>query len=111
MASFKDSIGDATADKTVDPNDIFTLTEKLGEGSYGSVFKGIHKETGNSVAVKMVPVEGDFEDIAKEIRILKQCDSVYIVKYYGCRLYTFFLSYPFCLIQTSTHFNFFFINQ
>ena len=107
MASFKDSLGDATADKTVDPNDIFTLTEKLGEGSYGSVFKGIHKETGNSVAVKMVPVEGDFEDIAKEIRILKQCDSVYIVKYYGCRFILFSCLIPFALYPTSTHFNFF----
>ena len=31
----------------------------------------------------MVPVDGDFDDIAKEIRILKKCDSVYVVKYYG----------------------------
>ena len=82
--SLSDALG---GDKATDPNDLFTLTEKLGEGSYGSVFKGIHKETLNPVAVKMVPVEGDFEDIAKEIRILKQCDSVYIVKYYGSYTY------------------------
>jgi serine/threonine protein kinase len=25
-----------------DPNDIFTVLNKLGEGSYGAVYKGIH---------------------------------------------------------------------
>ena len=77
-------MADATGEKKdINPNDVFQLTEKLGEGSYGSVFKGIHKETSKNVAVKMVPVDGDFDDIAKEIRILKKCDSVYVVKYYG----------------------------
>ena len=81
MTNIGDAVGAET--KTIDPNDIFQLTEKLGEGSYGSVFKGIHKQSSDCVAVKMVPVDGDFEDIAKEIRILKKCDSVYVVKYYG----------------------------
>ena len=83
MASMADLDDALEADKTIDPNDIFELTEKLGEGSYGSVFKGIHKVSTEPVAVKMVPVDGDFDDIAKEIRILKKCDSVYVVKYYG----------------------------
>ena len=56
MASLAE-MADATGEKKdINPNDVFQLTEKLGEGSYGSVFKGIHKETSKNVAVKMVPV-------------------------------------------------------
>ena len=31
----------------------------LGEGSYGSVFKALHKESGQILAIKQVPVESD----------------------------------------------------
>lgn len=31
----------------------------LGEGSYGSVFKALHKESGQVLAIKQVPVESD----------------------------------------------------
>lgn len=30
-----------------------------------------------------VPVESDLQEIVKEISIMKQCDSPYIVKYFG----------------------------
>jgi serine/threonine protein kinase len=39
-----------------DPEDLFELLEQLGEGSFGQVFKALHKETGNIVAVKILPV-------------------------------------------------------
>lgn len=42
--------------------------------SYGSVFKAIHKETGQVVAIKQVPVESDLQEIIKEISIMQQCD-------------------------------------
>ncbi|VTJ86707.1 Hypothetical predicted protein, partial [Marmota monax] len=51
--------------------------------SYGSVFKAIHKESGQVVAIKQVPVESDLQEIIKEISIMQQCDSPYVVKYYG----------------------------
>ncbi|XP_069507454.1 serine/threonine-protein kinase 4 isoform X2 [Ambystoma mexicanum] len=51
--------------------------------SYGSVFKAIHKETGQIVAIKQVPVESDLQEIIKEISIMQQCDSPHVVKYYG----------------------------
>ncbi|EGW05840.1 Serine/threonine-protein kinase 3 [Cricetulus griseus] len=57
-------------------------TEKTGR-SYGSVFKAIHKESGQVVAIKQVPVESDLQEIIKEISIMQQCDSPYVVKYYG----------------------------
>lgn len=42
--------------------------------SYGSVFKAIHKESGQVVAIKQVPVESDLQEIIKEISIMQQCD-------------------------------------
>jgi serine/threonine protein kinase len=51
----------------------------LGEGSFGQVFKALHKETGNIVAVKILPVSSEIESLRKEISILKRCKSPYIV--------------------------------
>ncbi|UYV60200.1 hypothetical protein LAZ67_1000392 [Cordylochernes scorpioides] len=52
-------------------------------GSYGSVYKGLHKESGQVLAIKQVPVDTDLHEIIKEISIMQQCDTPYIVKYYG----------------------------
>jgi len=35
------------------------------------------------LAIKQVPVLQDLQEIIKEISIMQQCDSPYIVKYYG----------------------------
>lgn len=35
------------------------------------------------LAVKKVPVDTDLQEIIKEISIMQQCDSKYVVKYYG----------------------------
>jgi serine/threonine kinase 3 len=47
------------------------------------VFKAVHKESGQLLAIKQVPVDSDLQDIIKEISIMQQCDSPYVVKYYG----------------------------
>ncbi|GMT02807.1 hypothetical protein PENTCL1PPCAC_24981, partial [Pristionchus entomophagus] len=65
------------------PEDVFDIVSKLGEGSYGAVHKAIHKATGHTLAVKKVPVDTDLQEILKEISIMQQCDSKYVVKYYG----------------------------
>uniref|UniRef100_A0A2C9KEH2 non-specific serine/threonine protein kinase n=1 Tax=Biomphalaria glabrata TaxID=6526 RepID=A0A2C9KEH2_BIOGL len=65
------------------PEEVFEVLQKLGEGSYGSVYKALHKETGQVLAIKQVPVDTDLQEIIKEISIMQQCDSQYIVKYYG----------------------------
>ena len=76
-----------------DPEEIFEIQERIGEGwrscdqvicrSYGSVFKAQHKSTQRTVAIKIIPVETDLQDLMKEISILKSCRSDYIVRYYG----------------------------
>ncbi|NP_989249.1 serine/threonine-protein kinase 4 [Xenopus tropicalis] len=65
------------------PEEVFDVLEKLGEGSYGSVYKASHKETSQIVAIKQIPVESDLQEIIKEIAIMQQCDSLHVVKYYG----------------------------
>jgi len=66
-----------------DPSLEFDLIECLGRGSFGSVYKAIYKKTGYIVAVKLVPVNEDFQEILKEINIMKQCRSKYVVQYFG----------------------------
>lgn len=66
-----------------DPEKDFQLLEKLGEGSYGSVWKAIHIKTGDIVAIKKVEIDNDLDDIMKEIDFMKGCRSPFIVRYYG----------------------------
>ncbi|KYN34306.1 Serine/threonine-protein kinase 3 [Trachymyrmex septentrionalis] len=68
---------------TRQPEEVFDVICKLGEGSYGSVYKALHKESGQVLAIKQVPVDTDLQEIIKEISIMQQCDSPYVVKYYG----------------------------
>lgn len=64
----------------------YTLLEKLGTGSFGVVYKGIHKETKQIVAIKQIDLEDSDDDISEiqmEIAHLAQCDSEWVTKYYG----------------------------
>ncbi|GAM24111.1 hypothetical protein SAMD00019534_072860 [Acytostelium subglobosum LB1] len=66
-----------------DPELYFQIVEKLGEGSYGSVWKAINKATGIPVAIKKVAIDNDLDDMKKEINFMKQCRSNYIITYHG----------------------------
>lgn len=55
----------------------------LSYRSYGSVYKALHKESGQVLAIKQVPIDTDLQEIIKEISIMQQCDSPHVVKYYG----------------------------
>lgn len=57
--------------------------QKSSCSSYGSVHKAIHKDSGEVLAVKKVPVDTDLQEIIKEITIMQQCDSKFVVKYFG----------------------------
>ncbi|KAL6075980.1 hypothetical protein QOT17_003286 [Balamuthia mandrillaris] len=62
---------------------VFQIEEKLGEGAYGAVYKGRQKETGFILAIKEINDGGDFDDLKKEIEILKRCRNKHVVCYYG----------------------------
>jgi len=74
---------DEPGGKKRDPSKDFTLLEKLGEGSYGSVWKALHNKSKQITAIKKIPVENDLDEIIKEIKIMKLCKSPYIISYYG----------------------------
>ncbi|KIY73633.1 Pkinase-domain-containing protein [Cylindrobasidium torrendii FP15055 ss-10] len=68
------------------PASQYTLLEKLGTGSFGTVYKAMHNETKQIVAVKQIDLEDsddDISEIQQEIASLAQCDSEYVTRYYG----------------------------
>ncbi|TFK28741.1 STE/STE20/YSK protein kinase [Coprinopsis marcescibilis] len=68
------------------PASQYTLLEKLGTGSFGVVYKAMHNETKQIVAIKQIDLEDsddDISEIQQEIASLAQCDSEYVTKYYG----------------------------
>ena len=67
-----------------EPTAIFTLLNKVGEGSYGSVYRGIHKKSNTLVAIKLIPADNNLDDAVKEISIMKNCIHTNIVHFYGC---------------------------
>jgi serine/threonine protein kinase len=69
-----------------DPAQSFVFLEKLGEGSFGTVHKARHKDTGAIIAIKIVDIEVSNDEAAsikREIDILKRCKSDSIVNYFG----------------------------
>eukprot|EP00211_Chloroparvula_japonica_P003436 CAMPEP_0119124176 /NCGR_PEP_ID=MMETSP1310-20130426/3868_1 /TAXON_ID=464262 /ORGANISM="Genus nov. species nov., Strain RCC2339" /LENGTH=442 /DNA_ID=CAMNT_0007114087 /DNA_START=139 /DNA_END=1467 /DNA_ORIENTATION=+ len=78
-------MADLLVEEGVDPAEQFELGEQLGEGSYGSVWKGRHVKSGKVVAIKRVPVEEekDLREMMKEVDFMKGCISPYVIRYYG----------------------------
>lgn len=67
-----------------DPSLIFKILVKLGEGSYGSVFKALDQRDNRIVAVKVLEIENEeTAELQREIDILRECSSPYIVSYKG----------------------------
>lgn len=69
------------------PLEIFQLAEKLGQGSFGAVYRGIHKATGIELAIKEIKDAAEREEAVEEIKnevdILKKCQHNSVVSYYG----------------------------
>ncbi|KAL2857839.1 kinase-like domain-containing protein [Aspergillus pseudoustus] len=73
----------------VDPETLYMKQNCIGGGSFGRVYKGVDKETGKSVAIKIIDVENaedEVEDIIQEIAILSELNSPYVTRYHGSYL-------------------------
>ena len=67
----------------------YTFCKKVGEGTYGKVFKAKHNDSGATVAIKVINLENHFSTtymtvLSREIEILyrlsKQKENVYTTK-------------------------------
>lgn len=69
----------------------YTLLDKIGEGSYGKVYKAIHKRTKAYRAIKILKKtaisQAEHDKIMNEINILKKLDHPYIIKIFEVFLY------------------------
>jgi len=72
-----------------DPELIYELTDTLGKGSHGVVFKAVNRLDGSLAAIKKMPCilqSDNFSSGRQEITILKELDSAYCVEYYNSYL-------------------------
>lgn len=64
--------------------DAYQKLEKIGEGSYGVVYKAKHRLSGTLVALKKIRLESEDEGVPataiREISILKELDHDSVVK-------------------------------
>lgn len=70
----------------------FELVQQIGTGSFGTVFRAVHKPSQKECAIKRIDLENsddDIEEIQKEIGILATCHDNHITRYYGCFMYEF----------------------
>ncbi|XP_059039875.1 myosin-IIIa isoform X1 [Mustela lutreola] len=72
-------------DNFPDPSDTWEITETIGKGTYGKVFKVLNKKNGEKAAVKILdPIHDIDEEIEAEYNILKTLsDHPNVVRFYG----------------------------
>ncbi len=73
-------------DSTTDPETVFDRVEKLGQGSYGAVWRAVHKTSGSAVALKIVELEDEdleIDEIIAEVKIMQKLDHTYVIRYFG----------------------------
>jgi len=79
----------------------YLLTESIiGQGKFGQVLKGIHRKTGDAVAIKLEPVDSEIRVLKHETSILnylysKSCRNIPPVLFYGKSDHFTYLVIPF----------------
>jgi len=68
-----------------DPDRSFELLQKMGEGSFGEVWKARHRGANIILAIKIIEIvnAATRKDIEKEIETLRKCKHANIVGYFG----------------------------
>lgn len=65
----------------LDPNAVYEITDVLGTGSFGAVYRATHKKTKVQVAIKKI--ENGGEEAFREIDIMKEIQSKFVVEFHG----------------------------
>ncbi|CAG0884133.1 unnamed protein product [Cyprideis torosa] len=82
------------------PKEVYKLMQRLGCGTYGSVYKGMRIETGELAAIKVCRFESAAEmvPLQQEIAMMKGCHHENIVTYYGSYYWNkkFWICMEFC---------------
>ena len=68
--------------KVDDPRDRFEIINKIGRGAYGFVYRAWDVVNECEVAVKIVNIGDDLDDVHEEIHFMAQVNSPQLVKYY-----------------------------
>jgi serine/threonine protein kinase len=75
---------------TMSVHQLYRRLETIGKGAYGSVHKGVEIATGNVVALKIINLDTEDDDVAdiqKEVALLTQLrDAPNVTQYFGCFL-------------------------
>ncbi|KAJ3299992.1 Serine/threonine-protein kinase 24 [Borealophlyctis nickersoniae] len=69
-----------------DPLELWTLIEKVGEGSYGEIYKAISRSSPQIVALKIIDLErttDDLDDLLAEVDFQAKCFSPHLARYFG----------------------------
>lgn len=75
------AIGDEDQDQSLGR---FTIVEKLGEGTYGKVYKAVDRVTNDIYALKKIRINYEEEGVPstaiREVSMLKECDHPNVIK-------------------------------
>ena len=78
-----------TFDESVDPKTIFTKLKVIGKGGFGTVSQIVHRPSmkilaGKLVNPSLIEEEHSRDEIQHEIDLMREVDSPFTVRYYGC---------------------------
>jgi serine/threonine protein kinase len=76
------------ASQQLSVHQLYRRLETIGKGAFGSVHKGVHIQSGEVVALKIINLDTEDDDVAdiqREVALLTALrDAPNITKYYGC---------------------------